>query len=210
MLLGVLAFWLGMSIAILRFPAEYDWRYMTISMLVYPERNPVGHLWASAGLALCALCGLLWSSVMIRSGFKGIGILAFGYLCMVCSSLLPERLIHVPRGHEILAITAFICICTGLLRVALQHAAHSRRSRSRAFVLCVVPLTPIVLAAMTQTYLGVERPELPWVGLVWRERGIPLFLSFALWEWITCVALSIYMASLGWIVTSSARNLKLG
>jgi len=43
---GVLAFWCGMLIAARSYPSEYDWRYMTISSLVYAERNPNGHWWA--------------------------------------------------------------------------------------------------------------------------------------------------------------------
>jgi hypothetical protein len=200
--LGVLAFWLGMGIAVRRFPAEYDWRYMTISMLVYPERNPAGHLWASVGLAACGLCGFIWAVTLIRHGTKHIGILVVGYACMVSSSLLPERSIHIPRGHEILAISAFICICTGLIRYALQRANNQgRMSASRAIIVAAIPLCPILFATATQFYLDVFRPELPWVGLVWRERNVPLFLSFALWEWATCVVLSTYMAVLGWAAT---------
>jgi hypothetical protein len=198
--LGVLIFWLGMCVAVRRFPSEYDWRYMTISMLLYPERNPAGHLWASIGLAVCGLCGLLWAVILIRDGTRNIGILVVGYACMVSSSLLPERLIPIPRGHEILAITAFVCICAGLVRYAFQ--------RGRAIIVAAIPLGPILLATITQFYLDIFRPELPWVGLVWRTRGLPLFLSFALWEWITCAVLSFYMAALGWAVTRGGpRNL---
>ncbi|HET9390794.1 MAG TPA: hypothetical protein VFO44_14190, partial [Steroidobacteraceae bacterium] len=51
--LGVLAFWGGMFIAERSYPSEYDWRYMTISSLVYGDRNPDGYLWARAGIVLC-------------------------------------------------------------------------------------------------------------------------------------------------------------
>lgn len=42
--LGVLAFWGGMLMAERSYPSEYDWRYMTISSLVYGDRNPNGYL----------------------------------------------------------------------------------------------------------------------------------------------------------------------
>ena len=58
---GVLAFWGGMLMAGRRYPSEYDWRYMTISSLVYGDRNPNGYLWARAGIVLCGLAGLYWT-----------------------------------------------------------------------------------------------------------------------------------------------------
>src|SRR5271167_4559954 len=61
-LLGVLAFWCGLWIAGARYPSEYDWRYMTISSLLYPDRNPDGVRWAWGGVALCGLGGLCWVS----------------------------------------------------------------------------------------------------------------------------------------------------
>ena len=54
---GLLAFWAGMLLAARHYPSEYDWRYMTMSSLVYPDRNPAGHLWATGGILLCGLCG---------------------------------------------------------------------------------------------------------------------------------------------------------
>src|ERR1700678_414498 len=62
--LGVLAFWCGLWIAGALYPSEYDWRYMTISSLLYPDRNPDGYRWAWAGVALCGLGGLCWVAAM--------------------------------------------------------------------------------------------------------------------------------------------------
>jgi hypothetical protein len=114
--LGVLAFWGGLWIAMRRYPSEFDWRYMTISSRVYPERDPDGYAWAWAGILICALGG------------------------------------------------------TALL--------------------------PIVLGRIVQAYLSFARPELPWVGLEWRARGLPVYLSFAFWEWSACAVLSAYTALL--------------
>jgi hypothetical protein len=67
-LLGVLAFWGGggMLMAALRYPSEYDWRYMPVSNLLSPSRNPTGYLWASMGIVLCGLCGLCWAAVLAQ------------------------------------------------------------------------------------------------------------------------------------------------
>jgi|SRR5450755_3222922 hypothetical protein len=93
--LGVLAFWGGMLMAGRKYPSEYDWRYMTISSLVYGDRNPNGYLWARAGIVMCALAGLYWTTGLARSRRQsgiaeqpvGIWALGLGYLCMMCCAL---------------------------------------------------------------------------------------------------------------------------
>ena len=122
--LGVLAFWAGLWIAARRYPSEYDWRYMSISNLLYPDRNPDGYQWAWGGLMLCALGGLCWTTVLFRDGRPGatgrrpVGIWALivGYVCMVCA-LVPERALRVPKGHEILALAAFFGQCVGIVQL---------------------------------------------------------------------------------------------
>lgn len=74
--------------------------------------------------------------------------------------------------------------------------ASTADHRFYAGVLAAVPLLPILLAAITQAYISHARPDLPWVGLVWRARGAPVYLSFAFWEWTTCAVFSAYTMSL--------------
>ncbi len=212
--LGVLAFWGGLWMAAQRYPSEYDWHYMTISSLVYPERNPDGYFWAWAGLIACGLGGLGWTLMLLHewprasSGRRpfGIWILGLGYLCMVCCALLPGRILRVPKGHEILAISAFIGLCIGIVQLTIQAVERGIRQRSQRFpigprvcagLLAGFALIPIALAGMTQSYVSHALPQLPWVGIEWRARGVPLYLSFAFWEWITCAVFSIYSVALG-------------
>ncbi len=54
----------------------------------------------------------------------------------------------------------------------------------------LLPLVPLLLAGLTQAYLTLERPTLPWVTPRWRTLGISPFLSFGLWEWVSCAALT--------------------
>jgi hypothetical protein len=49
----------------------------------------------------------------------------------------------------------------------------------------------LVLAGLTQAYLALARPSLPWVSPAWRSLGVPLYLSFGVWEWISCVMFSL-------------------
>jgi len=209
---GVLAFWGGLWMAGRRYPTEYDWRYMSISNLLYMDRNPAGYPWAWGGLMLCALGGLCWTTVLVRdSSRKGTGLrpagiwaLVLGYLCMVCA-LLPARLIIVRKGHEILALSAFFGLCIGIVQLTFGAAKRTFRLRMRssamssriyAGVLAGVALLPVLLAGVAPAYVSYALPELPWVGLEWRLRGVPAYLSFAFWEWITCVVFSWYTVSL--------------
>ena len=206
---GVVAFWVGMFAAAKRYPAEYDWRYATISSLVYPERNPAGHLWASTGIALCGLLGLGWiiglASTHPPRGdrrFAGwVWALAVGYGCMAAAAALPERLVPVPKGHEILALTSFFCLCGGAVRLTylrLTQTLSKRRTHSAgavtayAGIIAGLALAPIALAAIAQAYVSYALPSLPWVNLSWRSLGVPAYLSFGFWEWVTCAVLSCY------------------
>ena len=209
--LGVLAFWGGMWMAAQGYPSEYDWRYMTISSLVYDDRNPNGYLWARAGIVLCGLAGLYWTTALVRkkrppriSG-RAIGIraLGVGYLCMTCCALLPERALGIPKIHDFLALAAFVGICIGMVRTtfkAVERPAPLDKVVDRysvyAIILAGIPLTPIVLAALAQAYVSHALPGLPWVSLSWRARGVPIYLSFAFWEWVTCAVFSTYMVIL--------------
>jgi hypothetical protein len=210
--LGVLAFWAGLWIAARRYPTEYDWRYMSISNLLYPDRNPDGYQWAWGGLTLCALGGLCWTTVLFRDGRPegtarrpvGIWALLVGYVCMVCA-LVPERVLQVPKGHEILALMAFFGQCVGIVQLTFLASERSFRIRRHPFpgtprlyagLLAGAALLPILLAGLAPAYVSYALPELRWVGLEWRSRGVPLYLSFTFWEWITCVVFSVYTAGL--------------
>jgi hypothetical protein len=207
--LGVLAFWCGLLLAARRFPAEYDWRYITISTLVYPDRNPAGWLWARAGLALCGFAGLWWTLTLLReSRLRGgrrpsaIAPLGLGYTCMAACALVPEWRIGIPRLHEFLAMAAFFGICIGMAHIAWRGVARSERAtllpgnrRLHAAVLVAVVLAPIVLAAAAQAYVYYVL-RLPWVNPSWRARGVPVYFSFAFWEWVGCAIFSAYMVVL--------------
>ncbi len=194
-----------------RYPSEYDWRYMPLSNLLSPSRNPTGYLWGATGIVLCSLCGLFWTAVLARrwkqecDGIRpnGIRALQFGYFCMVCAAVLPQWLLRIQKGHEILAVLAFAGLLIGMVRLMFQTIERillrqiqrfSGHARLYAAIVASVAVFPILLAGLTQAYVHYVLPELPWVNLSWRDRGVPVYLSFAFWEWVTCVVLSAYMA----------------
>ena len=212
-LLGVLTFWCGLWMAARRYPSEYDWRFITISRLGYADRNPDGYRWAWGGLMLCGLGGLCWTAILLRdwrrdgTGRRPVGIwaLALGYVCMVGCASLPGGFPLLPRGHDFLAVTAFFGVCIGIMQLTFQVTERSLRQRTRSLLLSPrfyagllagLPLSPILIAAVTQAYISHARPDLPWVGLEWRVLDAPVYLSFALWQWITCVVFSVYSVTL--------------
>jgi hypothetical protein len=194
--LALLAFWSGMAGAAHAYPGGYDWLYQTISVLLYPDQNPHGYLWAWAGVELCGVLGFAWTVPLARRAenamasrpSSGIRSLQFGFLCM-CFTVLPARLLPFPRGHELFALLAFLGLCFGVT-VQLWIAMDRRQ------LLPWLPLIPLVLAASTQAYLSLERPELPWVNPHWRTLGISPWLSFGFWEWISCAVLSVCLLTL--------------
>jgi hypothetical protein len=208
MLLGLCLFWFGLALARWRFPGEYDWRYMTVSNLFSAKHNPIGHEWGAAGVILCGALGACWVVLGIRrpaaagwrQRLRDAPLLALGFPCMMLAAALPNEWLF-SKGHESLAVIAFLALCAGLVRAwidaILQRLPGTpAQQRSRTLGLSCLVLWPVAGAALSQAYLALLQPELPWVTLAWREQAIPLYLSFAVWEWLTCLLLSACLAML--------------
>ena len=198
MALGLLAFWAGLAMAALSYPSAYDWRYMTISSLLYPDRNPHGYGWGWAGLVICGICGLYWVRHGVRGDRFATASLAAGYACMALCALVPTPLFGLPKPHEILALTAFIAVCAGVTRLSFAALAvpnppsrQTDRHRVRALAVSGLPFLPVVLAAAAQTY--ASHVHLPWVSLAWRAWGVPVYWSFAFWEWLACAIYTVFV-----------------
>jgi hypothetical protein len=113
---------------------------------------------------------------------------------------MPEHRFRVPKGHDFLALAAFVGICVGTALLTFKVIAQSPGVRKLpgsprfyAGVLGGFAVSPIVLAVLAQAYVSHALPDLPWVSLEWRERGVPAYLSFAFWEWGTCAVFSLYV-----------------
>ena len=212
-LAGVLAFWAGIGMAGWEYPRELDWRYMTLSTLLSPNRNPAGHLWARLGLVLTACCNGWWALALGRhreaersQRFRWAPwVLGAGSLCMLWVGCLSRPLPWIRKGHEVLTLLAFAGVCLGLLGLSAQcvrrrfarWGADGERPRFVIATLAFLLLFPIVLAGATQAYVFYLLPQLPWVGLRWRAVGVPVYLSVAFWEWINCAVLSGYLVIVG-------------
>jgi hypothetical protein len=136
---------------------------------------------------------------------------------MVCCALLPGRFLHIPRSHDVLALLAFVGVCIGTVQLtyctverSLRRQVVSMPARPRVYagVLAGAAMLPMLLVSLAQAYVSHALPRLPWVGLEWREQGVPAYLSFAFWEWVTCVVFSVYTSvlSLATITPLGQRN----
>jgi hypothetical protein len=214
---AVLAFWFGVLMAMFRYPSEYDWRYMPLSNLLSARRDPAGHLWACAGIAVSGLCGLGWSVTSARffshglggSRSSGIWMIRLGGLCAPLAAPPPEWLRRVPEGHQLFTLRTFAGWRLGIVYLTFQSIERIfltetlrpvRQHRVYATAVAGTGALPILGAGLAQLYVFYVLPELGWVKLSWRANGVPVYLSFAFWEWITCFVLSAYtlFLSLAW------------
>ena len=113
-----------------------------------------------------------------------IGALRFG---MVCGALVgAERLLirdlsdWIYKAHEILALLAFLGLYFGVLGLLIQLML-----RQKIYALPVLLVaSPLLAIGITEFWLYLDQRELGWVDTSWRERGIPIWLSFAFWQWL--------------------------
>jgi len=212
-LLSIAALALGIALAAARFPEGFDWAYTVMSALASRKHNPEGARFFAVGLALSLAA--LWPAVgWLDAHCDGRGKLArFGLRSLrvgIVSGVVVgvERLAFhhlsdlVPKGHEAIALVAFFGLFLGV--VAL-YADRLRRGAGgfRAVLLVIVPLVAI---GLSQLGLYLDQRDLGWVGRDWRAMGIPVWWSFAFWQWLAALGLWLSIAHL--VATARAEPVK--
>lgn len=206
--LGVLC--AGIAVAAWHYPGGYDWVYTVVTALASRKKNPVGGAWAAGGLFFSMV--LLWPCVaalkqrLLPSATGAtrlaIGALQFGLVCFalvgVEGLLIRELANWVYKGHELLALAGFLGVYLGILALLVQLMF-----RRRLYALpAVLIASPLLAIGITQLWLYFEQRDLGWVKPSWREMGIPLWLSFAFWQWM---AVGFLWAGLGLLVVGRPR-----
>jgi hypothetical protein len=204
----------GTLLAVRSYPGGYDWLYTVMSALASRKDNPGGAAWFAGGLALSL--AVLWPVVAwIRERHGGErGLVRFGsralQLGIVCGVLVGvERLtfLHfsdlVHKGHELLALVCFLSLYSGILAVL----AHRVRERITSAWPAALTIAPLVAVGLSQLALYLDQRDLGWVDRSWREMGVPVWLSFAFWQWLAAAAL---WASLGYLVASARPERRAG
>ena len=206
---GWFTFFGGVWLAAHRFPGEYDWRYMVISQLLSAHENPHGYWVVALGTSLSGLIqiplpGFFYERLRGTSQWGarlGWIFMVLGLSAMILMGITPKHPSFFPRAHDGLALAAFIglvlsvVVNTGLVvQQELSRAAPEDSATRWSWIsLTVLALIPMAGTSLSQLYLYLFARGLGWVSLVWRDRGVPVVLSLAFWEWLTCVFLIVYL-----------------
>lgn len=207
--LAMVVLFSGIGLSWHYFPGGFDWRYQTLSDLVARSKNPEGYRYYCFTLVLTPLflfplCRYLrrslepYSSRTALFSFYTLQIgLAMTLIVGVERLLLTTLSDVIHKGHEYLAIIAFGGLFLGVVGfwLALVQTFQIKKSWSPAMLALVTLCTasPLLGAALSQAYLYIVPNDLGWVGPHWAALGVPLYLSFAFWEWLASLAVWIYL-----------------
>lgn len=201
---------LGMVAAAHRFPVPFDWTNAVISALASRKHNPGGAAWFAGALVLAMV--LLWPLVRTvaplpnqRSGRLTVVGVALRVGLLAGALVGMERLVFfhfslvVRKGHELLALVAFLTLYGGVL------GAYARQIRaglvSRWLVLPVV--VPLVASGVGELVLYLLQRDTGWADHDWRGTGTPWWLRFAVWQWL---AAAMLWTALGHLLYMSGRG----
>lgn len=192
----------GIGVAAWHYPGGYDWLYTVATALASRKKNPDGGAWVAGALWVSMMLlwpcvselkarrqgSLTWASTVSITALRAalVGFALVGIEGLVIRDL--TRLIY--KGHELIALVAFLSAYLGVLGLLVQAMLQQK--------LYMVPVllvaSPLVAIGITQLWLYFEQRELGWVKPSWRELGIPIWLSFAFWQWL---AVAFLWAGLG-------------
>lgn len=190
-LAALLVMCFGSIIAAQSYPGGFDWFYTVASALASQKHNPIGSVWFSGSLSVSML--LLWlyvssiktelNTMLPASGYAitalRIGLL-FGFTLGVERLLIYDLSHWFYNAHEGIALVTLLGLYVGILGLLLQIM---RLKKSNIFPVLLV-VSPLVAIGITELWLYLEQHDLGWVNTSWREKGVPIWLSFAFWQWL--------------------------
>lgn len=202
--LALAAFVAGVVISARAYPEQpYDWRYVVMSALASRKHNPEGGWWFAVAVGVAMLA--LWPVVAyLRNALTGARYWPFAAIrvAILCGVLMGiewivfehlSDLVH--KAHELLALGVFVGLYVGVLGL---YAERLRRDR-RAWAGATVVVAPLVAAGITQLALYLDQRGLGWVNAGWRKAGVPVWLSFAFWQWL---AVALLWVGLGYLLSA--------
>lgn len=195
---------MGGVLAARAYPSGYDWAYTVASALASRKHNPAGSIYFAGGLVV----GMFFLSVAIcalRERLSTVG--RFFHLCLwvgvtSCGLVGLERLFFyhlsevVDKGHEVLALLAFLGFYLGVSGMLFR----GWREKRMGFWPTLLLLLPLCAIAFTQLWLYIDQRDFGWVDPGWRDLGVPVWLSFAFWQWL---AMGGLWAALGVVIWKS-------
>jgi hypothetical protein len=196
----------GVAVAMARYPGGFDWMYTVISRLASRNHNPDGGAWLSGGLLVGML--LLWPAASglrepggppgLRTAVAALRVGLIGGVLLAIEGLFAIDLSRIARkGHEILALVTLLALYGGILGLYVHRIRRDRRAPLTALLV----VGPLIAIGLSQMALYFDQRDLGWVNTGWRELGVPLWYSFAFWQWLAVAVLGI---GLGHLIATSA------
>jgi hypothetical protein len=200
-LFAIATFAAGVAISAALYPARpYDWAYVVMSALASRKHNPEGGIWFAVALGVSMLAlwpvvshlrdtaRLRWPVLALRAALlcgiaMGVEFVVFRHV---------SDLVH--KSHELLALGLFVGLYTGVLGL---YAGRIRRD-ARALAGAAIVGAPLLAIGLTQLALYFDQRDLGWVDHGWRAMGIPVWLSFAFWQWLAVALLWLGLGQLLW------------
>lgn len=183
----------GIKLSLDYYPSNFNWLYTVASSLGSARDNPSGRVWYTSGLGLAML--LQWpyvSALRKRIGPSATGLtrvalaslgtgIGAGILLGLQGVFVPDLSEWITKGHEIIALVVFSSLHLGIF-LLLAQAMWRRKVFGVSAVIVVLPFLAI---ALSQLFLWLAQRNIGWVGQHWEKTGIPLWLSFAFWQWLS-------------------------
>jgi hypothetical protein len=198
---AVATFAAGVAISAAFYPEQpYDWAYVVMSALASRKHNPEGGHWFAVALGLSMLA--LWPVVSyLRATARFRWPIVALRIALVCGfAMFIEWIVFhhlsdlIRKAHEVLAIGVFVGLYVGVLGL---YAGRIRQD-VRALAGAAIVGAPLLAIGITQLALYFDQRDLGWVDHSWRALGVPVWLSFAFWQWLAVALLWVGLWQLLW------------
>ena len=215
-----------LALAVSLYPDRYDWRYLSISKLLYPVTNPRFHYIASFSVAATGVLvapfagyiGRRLRGAAPRAATVGAALFFGGCVCLPLAALIASHPLHgtarLPQLHNTLARIAVIgiglgivvfnaCATIGYFRRRPENTFPSRRLLV-SWNLCTLPAILV-----TATWLAIR---------AFVNRSTPAYHAIAstpvwklgFWEWIGSAAVFGFLAVAAWVLPDERVQAKEG
>jgi hypothetical protein len=213
---GLSFFTCGLALSAWLFPGPFDWRYQAMCSLASPAKNPAGHVYWSLAVVLTIVTGIPTCEYFAKSFSSTSPAMAacsrfalrVGYLAGILvafeTAFFPNYGGLIYKAHEITAIMTiagiylgvagfWYCLTIWLLKVRRRPAWFG----AAVFLLPAVPMTGVMFS---QAWLFFDPNRPGWVSREWIALGIPVWLSFAFWEWLSVCGLVLCICILCFVL----------
>lgn len=201
----------GLLLSANAYPNGFDWVFTVASALASQKHNPDGSVWFALGMSLSMLLLWLYVSALRRhlstqlSSPQRLGWFALrvgivsGFLLGTERLLIYDLSKWLYKSHEFIALFTLAGFYIGVISLLTHLARHQRRYLLHVLLV----LSPIFAIGITQLILYLDQRDLGWVNTSWRAKGISVWLSFALWQWL---AIAFLWLALGLLLLFTRRN----